>query len=130
MDPLSACRQPVDSAFAPGSFLGDLLGSLLNMNKRSAIARWRWGVGLLAFATVLFSSTLVVAQDYRGTAEQRASCMPDAFKLCASYIPDATKVEVCLRQRTSELSEACRSVFEQNAGSVATRIKNDNWRTN
>ena len=27
----------------------------------------------------------------KGTAEQRAARTPDAFRLCADYIPDATK---------------------------------------
>ena len=42
--------------------------------------------------------------------------MPDAFRLCAGYIPDPTRVEHCLRQNKSDLSDACRSVFEQSAG--------------
>jgi hypothetical protein len=49
--------------------------------------------------------------------------MPDAFRLCAGYIPDPTRVEHCLRQNKSDLSDACRSVFEQSAGPVASRSK-------
>lgn len=71
----------------------------------------------LAVLTVLYS-TAAFAQDYRGTADQRAACTPDAFRLCASYILDATKVEMCLRSRISDLSAACRSVFSQNGGTV------------
>ena len=58
------------------------------------------------------------AQEERGTPEQRAACTPDAFRLCASYIPDPTRVETCLRQRRSDLSEACRSVLEQSAAAA------------
>lgn len=83
------------------------------------------GLGFLVLAGVLLSSTLGAAQDYRGTAEQRASCMPDAFRLCASFIPDASRVEMCLSQRKSELSQACRSIFEHDDGSVASRIRTD-----
>jgi hypothetical protein len=36
--------------------------------------------------------------------EQRAACAPDAFRLCAGYIPDPTRVEECLRQNKSDLS--------------------------
>ena len=39
------------------------------------------------------------------------------------YIPDPTRVEQCLRQNKSDLSDACRSVFEQSAGPVASRSK-------
>ena len=88
------------------------------------------GIGFLVSAMVLLSGTLAVAQDYRGTAEQRASCMPDAFRLCASYIPDATRVEMCLRQQKPALSEACRSVFEQNDGSATSGTRNESWSTN
>ncbi len=63
-------------------------------------------------------STAAFAQSYRGTADQRAACAPDAFRLCAIYIPDVTKVEMCLRTRQSDLSAACRSVFNQNSGSI------------
>jgi hypothetical protein len=68
-------------------------------------------------------ATAASAQENRGTPEQRAACMPDAFRLCAGYIPDPTRVEHCLRQNKSDLSGACRSVFEQSAGPVASRSK-------
>jgi hypothetical protein len=62
------------------------------------------------------------AQQDRGTAEQRAACTPDAFRLCATYIPDPTNVEACLRQKKADLSDACRGVFDHAAAaaSVAT----------
>jgi hypothetical protein len=31
-----------------------------------------------------------------------------AFRLCAGYIPDPTRVEQCLRQSKPDLSDACR----------------------
>lgn len=68
-------------------------------------------------------TTAAFAQENRGTPEQRAACTPDAFRLCASYIPDPSKVEQCLRQNRSDLSGACRSVFEQGAGPLASRNK-------
>ena len=86
---------------------------------RTAIAKT--GVRFVVFAIMLFCNTMVAAQDYRGSAQQRAACTPDAFRLCAGYIPEASKVELCLRQQKSALSEACRSVFEQNTGAVASR---------
>ena len=69
----------------------------------------------------LFGSGTAIAQENRGTAEQRAACAPDAFRLCLSYIPDATSVEACLRQRRSELSDACRAVFDHAAGTASAR---------
>jgi hypothetical protein len=66
-------------------------------------------------------TTTSFAQENRGTPEQRAACAPDAFRLCSTYIPDATRVELCLRQNKSELSEACRSVFAQSEGTHASK---------
>jgi hypothetical protein len=61
---------------------------------------------------MLLCVTTASAQENRGTPEQRAACTPDAFRFCVSYIPDPTRVEVCLRRNMSSLSDACRSVFE------------------
>ena len=72
---------------------------------------------------LLLCATAASAQDNRGTPEQRAACAPDAFRLCSNYIPDPTGVEHCLRQNKSDLSDACRSVFEQSARPVASRSK-------
>jgi hypothetical protein len=76
---------------------------------------------LIVILAALFASGAVFAQEDRGTPEQRAACAPDAFRLCASYIPDATNVEACLRQRKSDLSDACRGVFEHAAATASVR---------
>ena len=60
----------------------------------------------------LLCATTAFAQEDHGSPEQRAACVPDAFRLCSGYIPDALRVENCLRQRTADLSDACRSVFQ------------------
>ena len=61
----------------------------------------------------------VDAQENRGTAEQRAACAGDAFRLCASDIPEPKRVEACLRRSQAGLSPACRAVFERNTISLA-----------
>ena len=70
---------------------------------------------------VLLCATAASAQENRGTPEQRAACAPDAFRLCVSYIPDPASVEQCLRRNELDLSEACRSVFEQGGSPVASK---------
>ena len=70
---------------------------------------------------VLLCATTASAQENRGTPEQRAACAPDSFRLCAGYIPDPTRVEQCLRQSRPDLSDACRSVFEQREGLLASK---------
>ena len=52
----------------------------------------------IAAAAVFLCATSAFAQENHGTPEQRAACAPDAFRLCAGYIPDPTRVEHCLRQ--------------------------------
>jgi hypothetical protein len=77
----------------------------------------------IAAAAIFLCASSALAQENQGTPEQRAACAPDAFRLCTSYIPDPTRVEHCLRQNKSDLNDACRSVFEQSAGPVASRAK-------
>ena len=73
---------------------------------------------VVAVAAAVWASACS-AQENRGTPEQRAACTPDAFRLCSAYIPDPTRVELCLRQNKSELSDACRSVFAHSEASAA-----------
>ena len=76
---------------------------------------------LAVLVFVSFGGGVAFAQENRGTAEQRAACAPDAFRLCAGYIPDLTNVEACLRQRKSDLNEACRAVFDHADAAVPVR---------
>jgi hypothetical protein len=78
---------------------------------------------LIHALAVLLCATPAFAQGNRGTPEQRAACAPDAFRFCVGYIPDPTRVEYCLRQNMSDLSDACRSVFEQSAGVLASKAQ-------
>ena len=77
----------------------------------------------IALLAALLCATTASAQENRGTPEQRAACASDAFRLCAGYIPDPARVEQCLRQSKLDLSDACRLVFGQSVGRVASRSK-------
>jgi hypothetical protein len=72
---------------------------------------------------MMLCATTASAQENRGTPEQRAACAPDAFRFCVSYIPAPLRVENCLRQNMSDLSDACRSVFGQSAGLLASKAQ-------
>jgi len=52
--------------------------------------------------------------DFRGSHAQQEACKPDVFRLCQHAIPDVTNIVSCLRQKRSQLSPACRTVFSQN----------------
>jgi hypothetical protein len=68
---------------------------------------WKSNCLCVAAAATFLCATSAFAQENYGAAEQRAACTSDAFRLCSGYIPDATKVQTCLRQNKSSLSNAC-----------------------
>ncbi len=74
----------------------------------------------IALAAACICNAVALAQENRGTPEQRAACTPDAFRLCSDYIPDPSRVESCLRHRKLDLSNACRAVFEQSATTASS----------
>ena len=45
------------------------------------------------------------------TAEQRAACTPDAFRLCSGQIPNIPAITACMRKNFENLSPACKAVF-------------------
>jgi hypothetical protein len=47
------------------------------------------------------------------TPEQKRACTPDVYRLCAGEIPNVRAITACLRRQRSNLSDACRAVFEQ-----------------
>ena len=92
------------------SLKSSLLAQRLIRGVSDMIPKIRLPIQALA---VLLCATTASAQENRGTPEQRAACAPDAFRFCVGYVPDPARVEYCLRQNMSDLSGACRSVFEQ-----------------
>jgi hypothetical protein len=56
------------------------------------------------------------------TAEERAACTPDVFRLCASEIPNVTRIVACMKRQRPKLSPQCAAVFNARAGKeTATR---------
>jgi hypothetical protein len=66
----------------------------------------------LAMAALLLAGSSALAQDYRGTEQQRVACTPDVFRLCSWEIPNVDRIVACLRREKSQLSPGCRQVFE------------------
>jgi hypothetical protein len=65
------------------------------------------GSVVLALALATFSTSSFAV----GTAEQRAACTPDVFRLCSSEIPNVPKIVACLKQQKPNLSKPCQSVM-------------------
>jgi hypothetical protein len=68
---------------------------------------------LSVLASVAFSMTSFAAHAADATAEQRRACMPDAFRLCSSHIPNIEAITTCMRTNKSKLSPECKLVFDK-----------------
>jgi len=55
------------------------------------------------------------------TDEQRRACTPDAFRLCGNHIPNVEAITACMRAKKSQLSPACKLVFDKPPTTVARR---------
>ena len=69
-------------------------------------AQWSVSLALLC-ATVSPSPSFS-----QGTLAQRLACTPDVYRLCSALIPNVDEITICLRERTAELSDACRTALE------------------
>lgn len=69
-------------------------------------------VAVTSFATPSFAQN--------ATAEQRAACTPDAFRLCASEIPSVERITACMRKKQANLSAACKAVFDKPAKTASS----------
>ncbi|WP_018261745.1 hypothetical protein [Methylobacterium sp. WSM2598] len=65
---------------------------------------------VFAAVTLLLAGPPAFAQ---GTAQQRAACTPDVWRLCASAIPNIGAITSCLRRESANLSPACRTVMNE-----------------
>jgi len=70
-------------------------------------------------AALLVTGVSALAQENRGTEEQRVACTPDVLRLCSWEIPNVDRIVACLRREKSELSAGCRQVLKIEATSRA-----------
>lgn len=70
-----------------------------------------WLVVVALSTWIGFSSTPSLAQ--QPTAEQRSACTGDTLKLCASEIPNTTRIIKCLARQKSQVSPRCRAFFDR-----------------
>jgi hypothetical protein len=68
----------------------------------------QWCV-LLALLSLTVSSPLPSHSEHWNSA-WRAH---DVLRLCSAFIPNVDEITTCLRERSAELSDACRTVFEE-----------------
>ena len=65
---------------------------------------------LILTCVLMLGPGAAIAQD-QGTAEERQACEPDVNRLCSEFIPDRSKIIVCLNQKVRQLNPACRNVI-------------------
>ena len=78
----------------------------------------------ITMAALLFAASSALAQENRGTDQQRVACTPDVLRLCSSEIPSVDRIVACLRREKSQLSAGCREAFEIEA--TASRAARNN----
>jgi hypothetical protein len=76
----------------------------------SFITTFRRAAFVLAVAAPLCSMTSSAGFAY--TLEAQQMCTGDAFRLCASEIPDIPKITACMARHRADLSPGCRAVMD------------------
>lgn len=81
---------------------------------RTALGRVLRRPGRVLPAAAVLLALSGTAGSAMGTPEERAACIPDAFRLCSAAIPDADRVIACLKTERVKLSTACKTVMKKN----------------
>jgi hypothetical protein len=77
----------------------------------------------VAFIIIMITAPLPAIAYTQADAD---ACTPDAMRLCASAIPDVSRVAFCLAHNKQQLNSACASVFNRPRGASATRERREN----
>jgi hypothetical protein len=74
-----------------------------------------------ALITAVLATAGTPSAAAEATAEERAACTPDVFRLCASEIPNVSRIVSCMQRQRSKLSPACAAVFKPHTAERAAR---------
>jgi len=77
----------------------------------------------VAFVIIMITAPLPAIAYTQADAD---ACTPDAMRLCASAIPDVSRVALCLAHNKQQLSSACAAVFNRPRAVSATRERREN----
>jgi Trk K+ transport system NAD-binding subunit len=83
------------------------------MNQEDSMPKFRTLPAIFLGLAIITSSAApcLAFSQQDGSAEGRAACTPDVFRLCSSHIPDADAIVVCLKSNKQNLSPACRATL-------------------
>jgi hypothetical protein len=65
------------------------------------------------FAAGMAALLAVGAAHAASQDEQEKACRGDAMHFCSAEIPNKDKITACMKQHISELSPACRAMFQK-----------------
>jgi hypothetical protein len=75
---------------------------------------------MLAFAVSV--SALSSTSGFAFSAEAQRLCTGDAFRLCASEIPNIPAVTACMVKNRANLSAGCRAVMDKTAAEQSGKV--------
>ena len=100
-----------------GDVYPKIAGSWVRILRSGAVRR-------LTMAALLMTGSSALAQENRGTEEQRVACTPDVLRLCSWEIPNVDRIVACLRREKSQLSAGCRQVLKIEATASRAALNN------
>jgi hypothetical protein len=100
-----------------GHFYSKIAGAWVRILGAGAVRR-------LAMAALLVTGSSALAQENRGTEQQRVACTPDLLRLCSWEIPNVDRIVACLRREKSQLSVGCRQVLKIEATASRAALNN------
>ena len=78
-----------------------------------------WRILALGAAIAVVCAGGVAAQDVED--ETREACKPDAYRLCAAFIPDVERITECMSAKIKEVSPECRAAMIHEHSKMQTR---------
>jgi hypothetical protein len=75
---------------------------------------------ILAFAFSV--SALSSSSSFAFSAEAQQMCTGDAFRLCASEIPNIPAITACMVKNKAKLSAGCRGVMDREAAKASGKV--------
>jgi predicted lysophospholipase L1 biosynthesis ABC-type transport system permease subunit len=77
---------------------------------------------VLAVTCVAAVTMLSQRESFAFSDEARQMCSGDAFRLCASEIPNIPAITACMIKKRSSLSPGCRVVLEREIGKKSGKV--------
>jgi hypothetical protein len=76
----------------------------------------------LLVVTCMAAITMLSHESFAFSSEAQQMCSGDAFRLCASEIPNIPAITACMVKKRSSLSPSCRAVLDREVAKKAGRV--------